>query len=71
MATSVGEKTTARKLLDLKRPVPSDIDIAQSVEPLPIADIAAAAGLLPEEIDLYGNSKAKVPYRAKVRYDNG
>lgn len=60
MATSAAAKTTARKLTELKKPVPADIDIAQSVAPLPISEIAEAAGLLPSEIDLYGNTKAKV-----------
>ncbi len=48
------------KLTDLKRPVPSDIDIAQSVEPLDISIIAEEVGLLPEELEFYGNKKAKV-----------
>lgn len=46
-------------LLTVKSPVPSDIDIAQSVEPLHIAKIAEAVGLLPDEYDLYGVTKAK------------
>ena len=37
-----------------------DIEIAQSVVPRPIALVAAEAGLLEEEIDLYGRYKAKV-----------
>jgi len=37
----------SRKLGNLiKDPVPSDIEIAQSVDPLPIADIARAVGIL-------------------------
>ncbi|PNH05613.1 Monofunctional C1-tetrahydrofolate synthase, mitochondrial [Tetrabaena socialis] len=46
-------------LLPVKVPVPSDIDIAQSVQPLHISSIAEALGLLPEEYDLYGTHKAK------------
>lgn len=46
--------------LDVASPVPADIDIANSVEPLPIADIAAELGLRPEHYDLYGKYKAKV-----------
>eukprot|EP00898_Chlorokybus_atmophyticus_P005920 jgi/Chlat1/6329/Chrsp44S09059 len=61
------KSSTARKLSDLKAPVPSDIDIAQSVAPLRIADIAAASGLLPEELDLYGNFKAKVHLSVRER----
>ncbi len=54
-----------RKLTHLKRPVPSDLDIAQSIEPIPITQIAEEAGILPEELILYGNTKAKV--RLEVR----
>ena len=49
-----------RKLTNLIRPVPSDIDIAQSYEPLPISKIAKQVGLLPEELEAYGSTKAKV-----------
>ena len=38
----------------------SDIEIAQSVTPLPVERIAAELGLTPEEIELYGRYKAKV-----------
>jgi len=44
----------------LKTPVPSDIDIAQSVDPLPIKDVAQSLGLLEDELDLYGKYKSKV-----------
>jgi len=43
-----------------KHPVPSDIEIAQAATPLPIGEIAIAAGILPEELEHYGNTKAKV-----------
>ncbi|EAL62214.1 formate-dihydrofolate ligase [Dictyostelium discoideum AX4] len=46
--------------LNLIKPVPSDIEIASSVEPLPIKTIAKSIGLLEEEIDFYGKYKAKV-----------
>ncbi len=46
--------------VQIQDPVPSDIDISQSVVPAPIGDIAAAAGILPAEVDLYGKFKAKV-----------
>lgn len=46
--------------LDVASPVPADIDIANAVSPLPIADIAAELGLRPEHFDLYGKYKAKV-----------
>ncbi len=56
-----------RKLTDLKRPVPSDIDIAQAIEPLPIEQIAEAAGILPEELELHGRYKAKVSLDVRKR----
>lgn len=49
-----------RKLTNLIRPVPSDIEIAQAFEPLPISKIAKQVGLLPEELEVFGTSKAKV-----------
>jgi formyltetrahydrofolate synthetase len=42
------------------KPVPSDIDIAQATELLPIVKIAAALGLGEDDLDLYGKYKAKV-----------
>ncbi len=41
-------------------PVPSDIDIAQAVELLPIVEVAAGLGLGEDDIDLYGKFKAKI-----------
>jgi formate--tetrahydrofolate ligase len=38
----------------------SDIEIANSVTPRPIADVAHDAGLLPDEIEFYGRDKAKI-----------
>ncbi len=56
-----------RKLANLLDPVPSDIDIAQSVEPLPIQEIAAQIGLRPEELIPYGQTKAKVALAVRER----
>ncbi len=39
---------------------PSDLEIARSVTPLPIVDIAHDLGLRDDEIELYGSTKAKV-----------
>src|SRR5579872_5834780 len=50
----------AHKLTNLIRPVPSDIEIAQAAVPVPIETIAAEAGVKPDELELYGKSKAKV-----------
>lgn len=49
-----------RKLTNLIRPVPSDIEIAQAFEPLPISKIATQVGLLAEELEVFGTTKAKV-----------
>jgi formate--tetrahydrofolate ligase len=40
--------------------LPSSLEIAQNAELQPISEVAAAAGLGPDEIDLYGRHKAKV-----------
>jgi formyltetrahydrofolate synthetase len=48
------------KLTNILARVPSDIDIAQAATPLRIEQIAAEAGILPDELELYGKSKAKV-----------
>lgn len=41
-------------------PVPSDLDIAQAATPLPITEIAAQIGLNPDDLIMYGKTKAKV-----------
>ncbi|KAF6728358.1 Monofunctional C1-tetrahydrofolate synthase, mitochondrial [Oryzias melastigma] len=41
-------------------PVPSDIEISRAQTPKPINQLAAEIGLLPEELEAYGRSKAKV-----------
>lgn len=48
--------------LKLRTPVPSDIEIAQEQMEYakPITQIAEELGILPEELELYGNYKAKV-----------
>jgi formyltetrahydrofolate synthetase len=50
--------------------VPSDIEIAQAATPLPIGQIATEAGILPEELDLYGQTKAKVHLSIRDRLKN-
>lgn len=50
---------TARKL-EVATPVPADIDIANSVEPFHISQIAQELSLSPTHYDLYGKYKAKV-----------
>ncbi len=41
-------------------PVPSDLDIAQAATVQPIVDIAAQIGLTPDDLIMYGSTKAKV-----------
>ena len=41
-------------------PVPSDLEIARSVAPRPILDVAHELGLRDDEVELYGNAKAKI-----------
>jgi len=41
-------------------PVPSDIEVSQSVDPLDIRDIARGIGILDDELELYGKYKAKI-----------
>lgn len=48
-------------------PVPSDIEISQHILPLPINNIAESIGLLSNEYDLYGNTKAKVSLNVRER----
>jgi methylenetetrahydrofolate dehydrogenase (NADP+)/methenyltetrahydrofolate cyclohydrolase/formyltetrahydrofolate synthetase len=42
------------------KPVPSDIEIAQAAELLPIVEVAKSVGLTEDDIDLQGKWKAKV-----------
>ncbi len=51
--------------------VPSDIEIAQAAKLRPIVDIAAELGLAPDEIDMYGRYKAKIPLEVTQRSARG
>jgi formyltetrahydrofolate synthetase len=42
------------------KPVPSDIEIAQATELLPIVEVAGMLGLGEDDLDLYGKHKAKI-----------
>ena len=50
-----------------QEPVPSDIEISQSIEPLPIEQIAQSCGLLKNEIFPYGTNKCKVSLDVRDR----
>jgi formyltetrahydrofolate synthetase len=58
------------KLQNILARVPSDIDIAQAATPIPIDKIAAEAGILPDELELYGKNKAKVRLEVRDRLKN-
>ncbi len=49
------------------KPVPSDIEIAQSATLKPITEIAASAGLREDDLELYGKYKAKVHLDVRER----
>ncbi|MBM4108861.1 MAG: formate--tetrahydrofolate ligase [Phycisphaerae bacterium] len=49
-----------RARLELKRPVPTDIAIAQAATPRSIAELADELGIRPDELEPYGHTKAKV-----------
>lgn len=57
-ATALIGEASAR--VQLLKPVPSDIDVSQSLAPIPISKIATDAGILPDELDPFGSTKAKV-----------
>ncbi len=70
----VTAKTTLRPFvatkLKLRRPVPSDIEIAQEVKLKPILQIAEELGIRPDELELYGPYKAKVKLEILERLKN-
>ena len=47
--------------VDMPLTVPSDIEIANSVTPRPIVEVARDLGLGPDDIESYGRYKAKLP----------
>ncbi|HVZ48987.1 MAG TPA: formate--tetrahydrofolate ligase [Gemmatimonadaceae bacterium] len=49
----------------------SDIEIAQSVAPRPITDVARDIGLSADDVDLYGKYKAKIPLEISQRPPRG
>ena len=58
------------KLTNMLSRVPSDLEIAQAAIPITIDKIAAEAGILPDELELYGKSKAKVHLEIRDRLKN-
>jgi formate--tetrahydrofolate ligase len=51
--------------------VPSDIEIAQQARMRPITDVAAELDLTPDDLDLYGKYKAKIPLEISQRPARG
>ncbi|HEY4634334.1 MAG TPA: formate--tetrahydrofolate ligase [Candidatus Limnocylindrales bacterium] len=49
--------------------VPSDLEIARSVQPRPIVDVARDLGIRDDELELYGPTKAKVTLEAIRRLE--
>jgi len=60
MSPKGGSRPFTPTKLNLRFPVPSDIDIAQEAKLKPISVIAEEVGLLPEELEMHGEFKAKV-----------
>src|SRR5512140_1939175 len=56
--------------LRLRRPVPSDIVIAQEAKLKPIVQVAAELGIRENELELYGPYKAKVKLEILERLKN-
>jgi len=59
-STSATQSPAAGAGAPAKKAVPSDIEIAQAAVPMPIGEIATAAGILGSELEPYGHTKAKV-----------
>ena len=51
--------------------LPTDIEIANSVTPRPIVDVARDLGLTPDDLELYGKHKAKIPLEIASRPARG
>lgn len=51
--------------------IPSDIEIAQGATLRPIVDVAAELDLTPDDLDLYGRYKAKIPLAVTERPTRG
>jgi len=47
--------------------MPTDLEIAHSVTPRPIVDVAADLGLSPDDLEMYGRDKAKISQPALER----
>jgi formate--tetrahydrofolate ligase len=53
--------------LVFQTPVPSDIDVSQSITPAPIGSVMEAVGILPSEYETFGPNKCKVSLKIRDR----
>ena len=51
----------------MRTQMPSSLEIAQAAVLRPIEEVAAAAGLVPDEVEPYGRTKAKIDLRVLDR----
>ena len=70
MSPKGGSRPFTPSKLNLRFPVPSDIDIAQEAKLKPISVIAEEVGLLPEELELHGEFNGKVRLSVLERLKN-
>ena len=67
MSVRTGPRPFTPIKLNLRFPVPSDIEIAQEVDLKPISLVADEVGLLPSELEMHGEHKAKVRLEVLAR----
>ncbi|MBN2147431.1 MAG: formate--tetrahydrofolate ligase [Anaerolineales bacterium] len=60
MSSKAGLRPFVPTKINLRQPVPSDIEIAQEVQLKPISQVTEEVGLLPSELELHGTYMAKV-----------
>jgi methylenetetrahydrofolate dehydrogenase (NADP+)/methenyltetrahydrofolate cyclohydrolase/formyltetrahydrofolate synthetase len=70
MSAKGGSRPFTPSKLNVRFPVPSDIEIAQEATLKPISVIAEEVGLLPEELEMHGKFKAKVHLEVLERLKN-
>src|SRR5512136_2719738 len=70
MSPKGGSRPFTPTKLNLRLPVPSDIEIAQEAKLKPVSVIAEEVGLLPEELEMHGEHKAKVRLSVLERLKN-
>jgi formyltetrahydrofolate synthetase len=63
----VAQITKMSSFLTCLDPVPSDIEVSQSIAPTFIGEVAERVGVQPDEYDLYGRTKAKISLKVRDR----